>query len=370
MRSSLDELTRELEELGLLVASIDPVNQALAGHQDSVVRQYVLVRRRFDYAAFAVALYASFEKFLEELVAAFAQLESRRLPYAELPAKLATRHLSGTAEMLSRGRIGEGRYRGTTQLEVVRNLFECLNGASPYKLNEAAVVAHDTNLRVTEINTLFATVGIEQVCERIRRADSLLEWYRKVKELEAVPEEGVPPSVIDERIKDLVERRNLIAHRGGTPVDLLGVKEMDEAIGFILAFSRSVFAIAVGRYLRDHHAKTGIQLAQRQGDGPYRNGTVVVVEPPTHRLFLGQPVFVLSDATGARWGRIQSLQLDDAAVDAIELGAAAVSGIGIGLNFKCPKGALLGALATDDDVVWNPQPETVVAPVPDLADAG
>jgi hypothetical protein len=81
VRSTLDEFTRELDELKTLVASITPFNAALDQHQDSLVQQYVVVRRRFDNAAFAVALYASFEKFIEGLVAEYTQFESRRLEY-------------------------------------------------------------------------------------------------------------------------------------------------------------------------------------------------------------------------------------------------------------------------------------------------
>jgi hypothetical protein len=309
VRSTLDELTKELDELRALVASIAPVNSVLADHQDTLVRQYVLVRRRFDYAAFAVALYASFEKFIENLVAAYARLESRRLEYSQLPQRLVKKHLSRTAEMLSRGRIGEGRYVGLTELDVVKNLFECLNGARPYALNEAAVVAHDLNLRVGEIDTLFAAVGIEQVCDGVRRADALLHWYRDTKELDEVPQDGVPAALIEERIKDLVERRNQIAHRGGNPVDLLGPDEMNDVIGFIEAFSKSVFAMAVGRYLEAHHSASAqrAELVQRQGDGPFQNGTIVIVEKPAQRLFVGQPVFVIAGSTEARWGRIQRL---------------------------------------------------------------
>jgi hypothetical protein len=104
----LNEFTRELDELGALVASIAPVNAALAEHKNSLVQKYVGIRRRFDYAAFAVALYASLEKFVESLIAEYARFESRRLPYADLPSPLVKKHLSKTAEMLSRGRIGEG----------------------------------------------------------------------------------------------------------------------------------------------------------------------------------------------------------------------------------------------------------------------
>lgn len=347
MRSTLDELDKELNELTALVASITPVNAVLAVHQDSVVQQYVLIRRRFDYAAFIVALYASLEKFIENLVAAYARLEVRRLQYVDLPPKLVRKHILRSAELLSRGRLGEGRYTGLTELNVVKNLFECLNGATPYTLNDAAITAHDLNLRVSEIDALFAAVGIEQICDRIRRTDALLEWYCTAKELDTLPHDGVPTTTVDEQLNNIVERRNQVAHRGGNPDDLLGVSAMNDAIRFIEAFSKSLFAITVGRYLRDHHAVSGLHFRKR-----YKKGTVVVVEQSTQRLFVGQPVFVIIDATGARWGRIQSIKIDDTHVLAIE-GPTPASGIGIALNFKCPTGAALVALMVDDDVVWS-----------------
>lgn len=357
MRSTLDEFTKELEELDVLVASIRPVNAALANHTDSLVRKYVFVRRRFDYAAFAVALYASFERFIEAFIAEYAQFESRRLSYSELPSKLLTKHRSRTAEMLSRGRLGEGRYAGLTELEVVKNLFDCLNGVKPYTLNKAAVIAHDVNLRVTEIDALFTIVGIEKVCDRVRRADALLNWYRETKDLgEVVLQDGVPATVIEERINDLVDRRNEIAHGGDIPTELPGDNEMKDSISFMRAFAQSIFAIAAGAYLKAHHdlASDGhVELVQLSDAGPYKKGAVVVIEKPAKRLFIGQPVFVLIDFTGARWGRIQTLRVDDADVHEVLPGADAPQGVGVGLDFRCPKGASLIALEADDDAVWH-----------------
>lgn len=360
MRSTFDELEKELGELRALVASIAPVNSALEGHQDSLVRQYVLVRRRFDYAAFVVALYASFEKFIENLVAAYARLVARRVPYADLPPKLVKKHLAQTADVLSRGRLGEGRYAGLHELDVVRNLFECLNGVTPYTLNDMAVVAHDSNLRPREIDTLFAAVGIEQVCDRVRRTDALTEWYCTSKGLSESPQDGVPATTIEKQVNDVVERRNQTAHRGGNPVDLLGPDAMADAMAFIESFSKAIFAVVVGRYLQAHHVASGQAIELQQlPEGPYQNGTVVVVKKVAQRLFVGQPVFTVVDSIGARWGRIQSLKIDDTSVTAVEQSTAAANGIGIGLNFKCPKGAALVALEADDDVVWSP--ETVAA---------
>jgi hypothetical protein len=47
------------------------------------------------------------------------------------------------------------------------------------------------------------------------------------------------------------------------------------------------------------------------------------------------------------------MKVDDTEVQAVEPGATAASGIGIALDFKCPKNATLVALAVDDDIVWD-----------------
>ena len=139
---------------------------------------------------------------------------------------------------------------------------------------------------------------------------------------------------------------------------------IDDAIGFIEAFSKSLFAMVVGRYLEAHHSAPvrRAELVQRQGDGPYHNGTVVIVEKPAERLFVGQPVFVIAGSREARWGRIQSLRIDDGSVQVVEANAIALQGIGVALDFRCPKGATLVALSADDDVVWNPP--VIAAPAP------
>jgi hypothetical protein len=114
----------------------------------------------------------------------------------------------------------------------------------------------------------------------------------------------------------------------------------------------------VGRYLKTHHAASAnrIELALREGDGPFKGRTIVVVDKPPQRLFVSQPVFVVVDTTGARWGRIQSLRVDDADVEEVEPGANAPNGIGVGLDFKYPQntGAKLVALLADDELVWSP----------------
>jgi hypothetical protein len=74
------------------------------------------------------------------------------------------------------------------------------------------------------------------------------------------------------------------------------------------------------------------------------------------RSTLDELIFVIVKSTGARWGRIQSLRVDEADKREIEVSASAPNGVGVGLDFKCPNGpdVKLIALQTDDDVVWSP----------------
>ncbi len=357
MRSTLDELNTELAELKALVASINPVNDALASHSDTTVLQYLSIRKRFDYAAFIVALYASFEKFVENLITEYVRIEAKRLNYADLPKPLKDKHLAGTTELLRR-KPGLGRYAGLSELVLVKNLFDCLSDTKPYELNEAAVTDHNANLRAGEVDALFALVGIEAICSRTCRADAMVAWYCKTQGLDTPPQDGVKRIVLEERLEGIVERRNQVAHRGGNPQDLLGSAAMAEAVDFIESLAISIFGLVVGRYLKDRATSVGcIELALRKGDGPYKDGKVVVVDKPAQRLFVGQPVFVVLDSTSARWGRIQSLRVDDADVAELAPNTNAPRGVGIGLDFKFPKNldAKLIALAAEDDLVWSPR---------------
>jgi len=62
-----------------------------------------------------------------------------------------------------------------------------------------------------------------------------------------------------------------------------------------------------------------------------RGRTIVVVDKPAQRLFVGQPVFVIVESAGARWGRIQSLRVDDADLQEVPANASAPNGVGVGL---------------------------------------
>lgn len=355
MRSILDEFRSELDELKTLVASIDPVNTALAAMEESIVRQYLTIRRRFDYAAFVVALYASYEKFAESLVAAFVQVIADRTEYAALPPALVSKHLTKSAEILFRGRLGEtGRYAGVTSAEMVRNLFSCISGARPYTLNSVAVVAHEANLRHGEMVKLFVDVGIENFSSRLQRSAILIGWY-ETSSGGTLIDEAFPVETVEQKIVDLVERRNRVAHRGGSPDDLLGSSDMLDFLAFFEALAAAAFSIVAADYLKRCRVDRNETFRLDLLEGPYVQGFVVVVRRPTATLYVGQPVFsFVSRGGGVKWGRIVEIQLNDVSVASTENSTS--DEVGLKVNFECPRDVQLHVLQTDDELIWEPLP--------------
>jgi hypothetical protein len=354
VRSIIDEMDREVQDLRALVGSIAPVNSALTGHADPMVRQYLTLRRRFDNAAFVTALYACYEKFCESLVIAVAQSISGLKPYNELPEELLGKHLKKSAEILMRGRLGEGRYTGLSEMDFVKNLFNCLSGVEPYQLNAAAVVAHEANLRYEELLKIFKTAGVDG--SGVLYVTDMQQWYKKEQGLEQdfdLPD-GVPLAAVKERLDQLVENRNQIAHRGCSPDNLLGASEMGEVILFVEALARSLYHLAVAYYLKVRCSCSKDAFELTVVEGPYKENHVIVVSPPASLLFVGQPVICFSGEGLARWTLIKGLRVDDVVVLAVPIGAQ-VKSIGIEFEDSIFNNGKYFVLSEHDELVWPPQ---------------
>jgi hypothetical protein len=357
MRSSVDALERDIAEMQAMASAIKPANDLLATSTDPDVKVYLSVRRRFDYSALIVALYASFERFVEDILTSYVQTVANQSSYGSLPARFTSKHLQKTAELLAKGGIDQMRYPGVTPLQLIENLFDCLSGNSPYDLNHIAVAAHDKNIRYDELGALLGLVEVSH--DSVRCADPLIDWYYDYQKMTGAPPASVPVTVIQQRLDDLVERRNDVAHRGGNPSDRLGVEEMRGLVDFVLALARSVFTLFVSHYLRKRHVGVDGCAPLRLVEGPYKNQHIWVVERPLRRLHVSQPAFVLSSSFLARWGRVQNLQIDGVDHTSVEPGGA--EPVGVLLNFSAPRNTQVYVLSGEDEVIW-PAPSNSRAP--------
>lgn len=289
MRSNIEQLSTELREARVLIDSITPVNSALSGQSDSTIQKYLNVRRRFDYAALVVALYASYEKFVEDIVAAYARIKARGKRYSELPQKLTEKHCRKSTEIVSKRSLGKGRYVGLTEFMIINNLHQCLSNLPNYQLNDVAVVAHENNLRYHETLSLVANLGINDLCNKVRRSDALTNWFAKASSLTGHVD-SVPLETVLARLEDLVERRNQITHRGGSPDNILGPDEMRELVDFVEATCQGIFAVIVRDYIECDYINPQKAIELTVKEGPYKSGTVVVIGNPGASTYIGQPI--------------------------------------------------------------------------------
>lgn len=350
MRSTRDEVLATLRDLEIYVNSIDPVNRALANITDPSVRGYLTVRRRLDYAAFIGALYAAFEKFVEDLVWSHTELESATTPYRELSTTLRTKHLAQSATLLIKGRLGEGRYTDLTPVDAIASLHQCESGQQPYKLNRHAVVYHEHNLRPAIVQELFSLTGVSKINDLARQAAPMVQWSLRVSGAS-----DVPLSSIERHLEEIVALRNQTAHTGVGSAQVLGSADMQEHLEFMKAYCLSLYMVIAGAYLdRAYIAKPNAAMALGEFlQGPLRkHGGAVVVRKPTCRTYVGQPVIGKRDKLVDRWGTIKEIHVDDKPVQAVDAAAQVVE-IGLLVDFEVTGRTRLYLLdAKDDAVSW------------------
>jgi hypothetical protein len=191
---------------------------------------------------------------------------------------------------------------------------------------------------------------VELSHESVRQAQPIIDWYYKDQEMTGPIPASVPVIVVKQRLDDLVERRNDIAHRGGNPSNRLGVEEMQDLVEFVFALANSIFTVFVTHYLRRRHVG-GIECERLTlVRGPFKNKSVWVVQPPLSRLHVRQPIFALSSAFLARWGRVEGLQIGGKELDFVNPGAS--ESVGIKLDFPAPETAEVYILNTEDETIW------------------
>lgn len=349
MRSNIEQLLAELKDARTLIDSIVPVNDALSGQINSTIQKYLSVRRRFDYAALVVAIYASYEKFIEDIVAAYAKVKAKGKPYRELPSKLIEKHCRKSTEIVSKGSLGKGRYLGITEFTVIDNLYQCMSDSPNYRLNDIAIVAHESNLRYYEALTLVANLGIDDLCNKVRHTESLTTWFKNA----STPTgqfDGVPLETVLTRLEDLVERRNQITHRGGSPDSILGPEELRELVEFVEAVCQGIFEVIVRDYLELEYLATGKTIELTIKEDPIKDGTVVIIDNPGTKTSKGQPVFYTAGVSRIAFGRVKDIQIKGESHDFVD--DPRFNELGIELDFKIPKTARLYQLATDDELLW------------------
>lgn len=179
---------------------------------------------------------AAFEQFVSDVMIAYADdLPSVVSAYRNLPNAIRSANERYTGEALQRTR---NRFSDYQLHSFTKNLADCHQGVEPYVLNGEAIVLNERNLKANVLKDLINRLGVTDIWREVARTRVLQRWSGPGGARAA-------ESRAKNQLNELIDDRNLIAHRVGTPV--LGPDTIRSYTKFVCAMAKSMV-----KSLEDH----------------------------------------------------------------------------------------------------------------------
>jgi len=206
-----------------------------------------IYRKKFNYSAIVILLYGYFENFIERIAKQYVkEIAGLAESFEQLPERIRKNHFSKSIELSQK--LSLDKYKGlTTQDQIIANLFSCQNIQSKnFTLNVESYSMHTANVRCEIIDAVFTDVGVEKINQKIIDEPNFSKYLRDNDvEFRALPESEVKflrgaTLKLQERLKELAQRRNEIAH--GVQVDNILSTEIlqTEYINFLRQYAQSL----------------------------------------------------------------------------------------------------------------------------------
>lgn len=269
--------------------------------------------RIIDHCAAVTRIYAIYEQFVHEMVREHLSLLQSRLLFSELPEKMQSAYRLGLAKILERK---DGPRFGDLDLaQLVENYHRGLKG-EPYTLEPRALLTHEQNLRLSELDRLTKACGIEGV-------GAWIENHRCVKEF--LSSEERLSSTAESELLEIVKYRNDAAHGSIDIGSILSVNVLVEFCEFISALCEA---------LSECVQLAGLEILERHGHVHergavteyFRKGMVVVAEI-TGAFKEGGTIYLCGENYCLERSLV-SLQLDDVAISEVNCEVPTALGMG------------------------------------------
>ena len=274
--------------------------------------------RTLDHAAAVTALYASYERFVYDLLRDWLGLIPAFYPsYNGLRSSVHKAHRDGIANVLQK--IAHRRYHHLSLAAVLRDLAAAIDGVSPYTLLPEAFFSEDDNLRREPLEKLFARIGIDAVWTWIEGHPAVVDFIEDVR--------GAG-STAESELSQFVYFRNDAAH--GIIDTVLGLNALLDLCSFVRALGEALVELvrhrAIERALVVGHATAIGRITEVFHQGATAIGTM---EPCTLRV---QDEFAL--IADDRCPIVTVLSLRDNDADRALIDATARQEVGIRFNVQ------------------------------------
>lgn len=208
-------------------------------------------RKIFEYKAVIISLYGLLEKYVETWIKEYLDSLSKLIPnYNQIEEKFRDNHFEFSLKLIKTIQSRESaKYQRLTKEEILRKLNSCIVTPTNYQINTEAFVLLSGNLKHNKIVELFKPLNID-LNSKLTNNEQLNNKIGFSKEKIAKTEKDV----LYEKINNLVQRRNEIAH--GSETNLLAIDELEDYIDFLEVYCQAIFEILREQFIKQESIQT------------------------------------------------------------------------------------------------------------------
>jgi len=175
-----------------------------------------IYRRKFVYSSIIISLYGLVENFVEKFSFQYTESIEDTIPsYESLDSKFKDNHFNLSIELVKKITNGKhSKFSSLNKNNVLKKLNDCLVTKQPYKLNKEAFTINTGNLKHSKVCEILSNLNIKNLEKRLIEDGY---WDR---------------DITFNKLDDLVERRNEIAH-GGNIENFLNSSEIEPYFDFV-----------------------------------------------------------------------------------------------------------------------------------------
>ena len=209
-------------------------------------RSFRTDKRVFEYKAAIISLYGLLEQYVETWIKEYLDSLSSLVPeYNQIDEKIRNNHFELSLKLIDIIISREvAKYQHLTKEEVLRKLNNCMFTPINYQINTEAFVLSSGNLKHNKIVDLFKLLNVDLNSELIKS-----ESLNKEIGLQSNQISNKEKYILYNKINDLVERRNQIAH-GSEILDILGISGLEPYIQFLEVYCQTIFETLFEKFIK------------------------------------------------------------------------------------------------------------------------
>ncbi|NTW19843.1 MAG: hypothetical protein HGA42_09650, partial [Nostocales cyanobacterium W4_Combined_metabat2_030] len=216
-------------------------------------RSFRTDKRIFEYKASIISLYGLLEKYVELWIKEYLDSLSNVVPeYNKIDQKIRDNHFELSLKLINTITTREtAKYQHLTKEEVLKKLNDCIVNPTKYQINTDAFVLLSGNLKHNKIVELFNKLNLDLNDELLKNEELKNEIGLNQNTISRIEKD-----ILYNKINDLVERRNQIAHGSEEVDDILSISELEPYIQFLEKYCQAIFQTLFEQVIKNESIHT------------------------------------------------------------------------------------------------------------------